>query len=647
MGRLVGYGVSQVPTNGMLGGMAYQDPTNVSVNILRVGPPGGNFQPGNGTNASLAVSGIFTGSYTPSGPLLSLYAKATVLGIANDAGVTENNAAVIGFSCLNASGFNSQAYFGAVSSPESGGDFGRGAVLVWGRRSGGNYTESMRISRTGDVGIGSTQISTKLDVVQGTGGTDTLKLQNSSSNNVIRLQSANTFNNYIDFYSGASSGALIIRGAGTERVSIDSSGRFLHRRTASTSYSGGDLLNFTSHYDQGISANTSPVLNEFSSLTFDNLGTGNPVLFRLYAGMGGSPNGRLFEAYTGQNGSRFYISAQNYQATSIRQDKPNVSIEFGDTWTTANAGRSLYVMQNISYINGSLGDGANSLCASSVTLKPTWSGGTPSYRNATGYEAIIAANNSSANSVAFYADVTGASTNWALYANNGRSYLKDTVLVGSTSTNFTNEGNIITRSQTPSSTSTAWADQITPLGVYGNFGNGGNSQQCSSALTVYGWSSNGSGNAIIRGWWSSVQASLSTPTLVFQVASSGNVTNTNNSYGSLSDIRYKQDVTNADSQWDDIKNIKIKKFRFIEDVKKETEDNPAPYMIGCIAQEVAEVSPGLIEIRGDDKDEDGNIVPEVMTLKYSVLYMKAIKALQEAQERIEQLEAKVQALETK
>ena len=32
-------------------------------------------------------------------------------------------------------------------------------------------------------------------------------------------------------------------------------------------------------------------------------------------------------------------------------------------------------------------------------------------------------------------------------------------------------------------------------------------------------------------------------------------------------------------------------------------------------------------------------------LKYSVLYMKAIKALQEAQTRIETLEAKVSALE--
>jgi len=36
---------------------------------------------------------------------------------------------------------------------------------------------------------------------------------------------------------------------------------------------------------------------------------------------------------------------------------------------------------------------------------------------------------------------------------------------------------------------------------------------------------------------------------------------------------------------------------------------------------------------------------KVKAIKYSVLYMKAIKALQEAMERIETLEAKVKALE--
>ena len=52
-------------------------------------------------------------------------------------------------------------------------------------------------------------------------------------------------------------------------------------------------------------------------------------------------------------------------------------------------------------------------------------------------------------------------------------------------------------------------------------------------------------------------------------------------------------------------------------------------------------------------DEDGNpICPmivrvdsKVKTMKYSVLYMKAIKCLQEAQTRIETLEAKVAVLE--
>ena len=59
---------------------------------------------------------------------------------------------------------------------------------------------------------------------------------------------------------------------------------------------------------------------------------------------------------------------------------------------------------------------------------------------------------------------------------------------------------------------------------------------------------------------------------------------------------------------------------------------------------------GLIEERDADEyqiaynsDLDGQKVKEV---KYSVLYMKAIKALQEAMNRIETLETKVQALES-
>jgi hypothetical protein len=168
----------------------------------------------------------------------------------------------------------------------------------------------------------------------------------------------------------------------------------------------------------------------------------------------------------------------------------------------------------------------------------------------------------------------------------------------------------------------------------------------------------------------------------FRVADSGDVTNTNNSYGSISDVKLKQDIVDAGSQWDDIKNLRVRKFRWKSD--------PDGFMqIGLVAQEAELVSPGLIDEHTDKTqetrtrevektrevevtpavlDEDGNVVePAVMetetyieeeeytetvdlgtttkSIKYSVLYMKAVKALQEAMERIETLEAKVAALE--
>jgi hypothetical protein len=77
------------------------------------------------------------------------------------------------------------------------------------------------------VGIGTTGPSAATHVVQPSSGSDTFRAENSASNNVIRLQAATSTDNYIDFYAGASSGSLILRGAGTERARIDSSGRLL------------------------------------------------------------------------------------------------------------------------------------------------------------------------------------------------------------------------------------------------------------------------------------------------------------------------------------------------------------------------------------------------------------------------------------
>jgi len=117
-------------------------------------------------------------------------------------------------------------------------------------------------------------------------------------------------------------------------------------------------------------------------------------------------------------------------------------------------------------------------------------------------------------------------------------------------------------------------------------------------------------------------------TVKFVVFGTGDTQNANNSYAGFSDVNLKQDIADASSQWDDIKNLRVRKYRF--------KNNPTgPLQIGCIAQEAETVSPGLIET----DPEEG-----FKSLKYSVLYMKAIKCLQEAMAKIEVLETEVAAL---
>ena len=147
----------------------------------------------------------------------------------------------------------------------------------------------------------------------------------------------------------------------------------------------------------------------------------------------------------------------------------------------------------------------------------------------------------------------------------------------------------------------------------------------------------------------------------------------------MSDERIKQDIADASSQWDDIKALKIRKFKRKRDVNKYGADN-TPYHLGVVAQELeAAGMNGLVEESKPQKedvalssdfgtvvsgtadngatpitDEEGKITgyedvftagQKVKEVKYSILYMKAVKALQEAMTRIETLEAKVKTLE--
>jgi hypothetical protein len=140
-------------------------------------------------------------------------------------------------------------------------------------------------------------------------------------------------------------------------------------------------------------------------------------------------------------------------------------------------------------------------------------------------------------------------------------------------------------------------------------------------------------------------------TLKSEIEENGDFMSATNSYGGTSDERLKENIVASGSQWDDVKALQVKKYSWIE------ENLDAPNQLGVIAQDLmASGMNGLVQQHFKTApnpetqehepvlDADGN-QEEFYTVKYSVLYMKAIKALQEAMERIETLEAKVTALE--
>ena len=133
------------------------------------------------------------------------------------------------------------------------------------------------------------------------------------------------------------------------------------------------------------------------------------------------------------------------------------------------------------------------------------------------------------------------------------------------------------------------------------------------------------------------------------VWSDGDLDNHDNDYGALSDERIKDNITDASSQWDDIKALRVRNFQRKDDIEQYGSGSAETH-IGVIAQEVE--SAGMSGLIGTTKPSDFEIntlgIDEddtVKRMKYSVLYMKSVKALQEAMIKIETLESKVEALE--
>jgi len=139
----------------------------------------------------------------------------------------------------------------------------------------------------------------------------------------------------------------------------------------------------------------------------------------------------------------------------------------------------------------------------------------------------------------------------------------------------------------------------------------------------------------------------------FYVLANGGIRNFSANNSNLCDEREKKNIVALDNKWDSVKAWDLKKFHYNDN--SDTDDK----LYGVIAQQVEEHCPEVItdwlKQKAEDAvlDEDGNVVtpavPEILRkgVKEQQMMWMAIKALQEAQTRIETLETQNASLEAR
>jgi hypothetical protein len=122
----------------------------------------------------------------------------------------------------------------------------------------------------------------------------------------------------------------------------------------------------------------------------------------------------------------------------------------------------------------------------------------------------------------------------------------------------------------------------------------------------------------------------------YQVLFNGNVQNTNNSYGAISDAKLKENVTDATPKLEKLNQVRVVNFNLIGDEQKQ---------IGVIAQELEQIFPSIVEDTPDCDAEGNDLGTTTKSVKYSVFVPMLIKAIQEQQTIIESLTARITTLE--
>jgi hypothetical protein len=121
-----------------------------------------------------------------------------------------------------------------------------------------------------------------------------------------------------------------------------------------------------------------------------------------------------------------------------------------------------------------------------------------------------------------------------------------------------------------------------------------------------------------------------------RISGDGDVLNTNDSYGAISDIKLKENIVDAAPKLSNICNIRIVNYN----LKK----NPKQKLLGVIAQEVETIFPGIVSEIIDEDDEGNDLGTTTKYVKTSVFIFMLIKAIQEQQTLIESQQSQIDAL---
>jgi hypothetical protein len=519
-----------------------------------------------------------------------------------------------------------------------------GEMLFATKNTAGTLAERMRITQAGNVGIGTSSPAQKVDVVGGN-----IRVNSASESTIITNGANFTTGAVTDSAITKAGGASLLFGTGsTEQVRIDASGNvgigtsspenFAGFTTQTINGSTGSVLAF----QNGGTAGTARIVKSATVFSMEAVaaiplvfGTNNTERARIDASggllLGTTSNPNTYRAiFQGKNATTSIAgeAVLNLADGDANGDRSNIR------FTTSTDGPLAVISANAvtggSYPSsvGLLEFGVQNGGATTTAMRITSTGdvgiGTSSPAGKLDVVGTIRLTNT-ANAANFgtLSDggglvITSDNSN-PMYFNTGgaermRIDASGNLLVGTTSSlSGTSHSFLAT-----GTTSAYYA------GIFQQNGTGPNGRvqgwqlpNTNSVASYFVYATNNGGNCL-------------------NIFGNGDITNSNNSYGAISDVKVKENITDATPKLDKLSQVRVVNYNLIGDEKKH---------IGVIAQDLEQIFPSMVQDTPDRDAEGNDLGTTTKSVKYSVFVPMLIKAMQEQQAIIEALEARITALE--